>query len=142
MLRKAAGVHEIDAVSAIHAQLAVLTKKLDATNVRAIQTQNPPYDAFAAGQPANKGQTGNFGFPSTGQANYVNNFQRNNNPYSNTYTPAWRIHPNLGWDDNNNNFAPRANTFSNNKQGHQHHKRKSQAWRRQCNSSLPLHKHS
>ena len=79
--RKAAGVHEIDAITAIHAQLALLTKKLDATNVSAIQTQNPPYDAFVVGQPSNKGQVGNFGFPSTEQENYVNNFQRNNNPY-------------------------------------------------------------
>ena len=63
--KKAAGVHEIDAISAIHVQLALLTKKLDATNVSTIQTQNPPYDEFAAGQPANEGQVGNFGFPST-----------------------------------------------------------------------------
>ena len=49
MPRKAAGVHEIDAIFAIHAQLALLRKKLDATNVSAIQTQNPPYDEFVAG---------------------------------------------------------------------------------------------
>ena len=55
-----AGVHEIDAISAIHAQFVLLTKNLDGTNVSAIQTQNPPYDAFAAGQPTNEGQTGNF----------------------------------------------------------------------------------
>ena len=55
MSRKAAVVHEIDAISAIHTQLALLTKKLEATNVSAIQTQNPPYDEFAAGQPANEG---------------------------------------------------------------------------------------
>jgi len=42
MPRKAARVHEIDAISAIHAQLALLTKKLDATNISTIQTQNPP----------------------------------------------------------------------------------------------------
>ena len=65
MLRKATGVHEIDAISAIHAQLALLTKKLDATNISAIHTQNPPYDEFAAGQPANERQVGNLGFPSS-----------------------------------------------------------------------------
>jgi len=111
MPRKVARVHEIDAISAIHAQLVLLTKKLDATNVRANQTQNPPYAVFAVGQPSNEGQAGNFGFPSTEQANYVNNFQRNNNPYSNTCTPAWRNHPNLGWGSNNNNIAPRENNF-------------------------------
>jgi len=86
MPRKAVGVDEIDAISLIHAQLALLIKKLNATNVSVIQTQNPPYDEFAEGQPANEGQVGNCGFPSTEQANYVNNFQRNNNPYSNTHT--------------------------------------------------------
>ena len=95
MPRKAAGVHEIDAISDIHAQLALLTKKLDATNVSVIQTQSHPYmDLLQDNQPM-KGQVGNFGFPSNEQANYVNNFQRNNNPYSNTYIPAWRNHPNL-----------------------------------------------
>jgi len=86
MPRKAVGVDEIDAISLIHAQLALLIKKLNAANVSVIQTQNPPYDEFAEGQPANEGQVGNCGFPSTEQANYVNNFQRNNNPYSNTHT--------------------------------------------------------
>ena len=42
----------------------------------------------------------------------MNNFQRNNNPYSNTYTQVWRNHLNLGWNGNNNNIAPRANNFS------------------------------
>ena len=115
MSRKVVGVHEIDAIAAIRAQLALLTKKLDATNVSTIQAQNPPYDEFAIGQPANEGQVGNFGFPSTEQENYVNNFQRNNNPYSNTYTLAWRNHPNLGWGANNNNSAPWRITFNNRK---------------------------
>ena len=73
MPRKAVGVDEIDAISLIHAQLALLIKKLNATNVSVIQTQNPPYDEFAAGQLANEGQIGNFGFPLNEQSNYVNN---------------------------------------------------------------------
>ena len=36
--RKVAGVHELD-VSAIHAQLELLTKKLDTSIISAIQTQ-------------------------------------------------------------------------------------------------------
>ena len=38
MPRQGAGVHEIDAIFVIHAQLALLTKKLDATNVSTSQT--------------------------------------------------------------------------------------------------------
>ena len=70
MPRKTAGVHVIDTISAIHTQLALLTKKFDATNVSTIQIQNPPYDAFVAGQQTNEGQVGNFGFPLTEQAIY------------------------------------------------------------------------
>ena len=109
--KKMTGVHELEAISVIHAQLALLMKKLDAINVSAIQTQNSSYDSFHAGQSSNDGQVGNFVFPSNEQTNYVKNYKRNNNSYSNTYTPAWRSHPNLGWGGNNNNIAPKTNNF-------------------------------
>ena len=73
--------HELDAISAIHVQLALLTKKLDTTNVSASQTQNFSYDSCGVGQSSNDGQVGNFSFPQNEQANYVNNYQRNNNLY-------------------------------------------------------------
>jgi hypothetical protein len=38
------------------------------------------------------------------QANALNNFQRlNHNPYSQTYNPGWRNHPNFSWKSGNNN---------------------------------------
>ncbi|KAK4586581.1 hypothetical protein RGQ29_023651 [Quercus rubra] len=30
----------------------------------------------------------------------MSNFQRQNNPYSNTYNPRWRNHPNSSWINN------------------------------------------
>ena len=44
------------------------------------------------------------GFPSQDssieQLNALNNFQRNQgNPYSNTYNPGWRNHPNFSWSN-------------------------------------------
>ena len=96
MPKKMVGVHELDVILAIHAQLALLMKKLDGTNVSAIQTQNSLYDSFAAEQSSNDGRVSNFVFPSNEQANYINNYQRNNNTYLNTYTPSWTNHPNLG----------------------------------------------
>ena len=110
MPKKITRVHELDAISAIYAQLALLMTKLDATNVSAIQTQNSSYDSYGVGQSSNDGLVGNFSFPQNEQANYVNNSQRNNNPYSNTYTAAWRNNPNLGWGSSNNN-APKPNNF-------------------------------
>ncbi|XP_071905631.1 uncharacterized protein [Coffea arabica] len=39
---------------------------------------------------------------------FVNNYNRNaqNNPYSNTYYPGWRNHPNFGWKDQGNQPRP------------------------------------
>ncbi|XP_027157996.1 uncharacterized protein LOC113759613 [Coffea eugenioides] len=38
------------------------------------------------------------------QVQYLNNYNRplQNNPYSNTYNPGWRNHPNFGWKDQGN----------------------------------------
>ncbi|KAL4323802.1 hypothetical protein GQ457_11G023210 [Hibiscus cannabinus] len=33
---------------------------------------------------------------------YVGNFNRNNNPYSNTYNPGWKQHPNFSWSNQRN----------------------------------------
>ena len=38
------------------------------------------------------------------QAHALNSFQRpNHNPYSQTYNPGWRNHPNFSWKSDNNN---------------------------------------
>jgi hypothetical protein len=38
------------------------------------------------------------------QAHVLNSFQRpNHNPYSQTYNPGWRNHPNFSWKSDNNN---------------------------------------
>ena len=71
---KVAGVHELDAISAIHAQLALLIKKLNATNVRAIQTQNSSYDSYEVGQSSNNRQVGNFSYPQNERTKYANNY--------------------------------------------------------------------
>ena len=41
---------------------------------------------------------------SSEQVQYLNNYNRppQNNPYSNTYNPGWRNHPNFGWKDQGN----------------------------------------
>ena len=41
-----------------------------------------------------------------GQANYVSNFQRQNNPYSNTYNPGWKNHLNFSWSNNQGQAIP------------------------------------
>jgi hypothetical protein len=45
-----------------------------------------------------------YSFVDQEQANYVgqNNYPPKNNPYSNTYNPGWRNHPNFSWSNNQN----------------------------------------
>src|SRR5262249_19608220 len=42
------------------------------------------------------------------QVDYAGNFQRSpqNNPYSNTYNPGWRNHPNFSWSNQQNPRPP------------------------------------
>ncbi|XP_027171773.1 uncharacterized protein LOC113771386 [Coffea eugenioides] len=45
---------------------------------------------------------------SSEQVQYLNNYNHppQNNPYSNTYNPRWRNHPNFGWKDQGNQQRP------------------------------------
>ena len=80
--------------------MATLSQQLGKMNVNAIQT-NVVCDHCARNHSSVNCQMGNpFAQSSYGQANYVSNFQRQNNPYSNTYNPGWRNHPNFSWSNN------------------------------------------
>ena len=82
-------MHEVDTLSAVNAQLALLIKTLVASNVSAIYTHNSIYDSDGGGKTSEDCQVGNtFAFGQNEQANNVNNFQRSNNPYSNSYNPG------------------------------------------------------
>ena len=104
----------------LQAQVTSLKKKLRAFNISAIQLQSQVCDL--CGGYLSDGEC------QVGQANYVNNFQRSNNPYANTNTSAWKNHPNLSWGNNNNVLNP------DNLQQHLQHpplQEKKQAWRPQ-----------
>src|SRR5262249_37856648 len=54
-------------------------------------------------------QAGNPFAQSIEQVDYVGNFNRpppQNNPYSNTYNPGWRNHPNFSWSNQQNQRPP------------------------------------
>ncbi|XP_071933622.1 uncharacterized protein [Coffea arabica] len=54
------------------------------------------------------GDHDDFMCSSSEQVQYLNNYNRSlqNNPYSNTYNPGWRNHPNFGWKDQGNQQRP------------------------------------
>lgn len=83
--KKAAGVHEIDAITALTAQVATLSRQLGNLNVNAIHVP-PKVCELCGGNHANVDcQVGSpFAATSSEQAHFVSNLHRQqNNPYSN-----------------------------------------------------------
>ncbi|KAL5549463.1 hypothetical protein UlMin_004694 [Ulmus minor] len=124
--KKVAGVHELGDVSALTAQIASLTNMLKAvstSNVVSQGSQNSPVSAISpvVVEPSNSSvETVSCVFCGGGHVyddcpnnpvsvNYVGNYNqgnynsgsynRGNNPYSNTYNPGWRQHPNFSWSN-------------------------------------------
>nr|XP_023872628.1 uncharacterized protein LOC111985214 [Quercus suber] len=88
MPRKTAGVLELDSITSLAAQMATLSQQLGNHSSVDCQVRNP------------------FAQSSYGQANYVSNLQRQNNPYSNTYNLGWGNHPNFSWSNNQGQAKP------------------------------------
>ena len=103
------GVYELDAITALMAQVATLTRQLGSMKVNAIQASPLSYE-----HSSNPHST--VSYPTTSpsetlsqpeQANFIPNFNRQqHNPYSNTYNPGWRNHPNFSWGNNQHNPKP------------------------------------
>ncbi|KAL5542129.1 hypothetical protein UlMin_009839 [Ulmus minor] len=124
--KKVAGVHELGDVTALTAQIASLTNMLKAvstSNVVSPVSINSPVSATSPVviEPSNSSvETVSCVFCGGGHVyddcpnnpvsvNYVGNYNqgnynsgsynRGNNPYSNTYNPGWRQHPNFSWSN-------------------------------------------
>ena len=104
---KPAGVLEVDAMALLTAQISNLTKKVDSLSVNAINTSTNFGCEFCAGpHPSSECTIGNP-FASAEQVNQVGEINRQrNNPYSNTYNPGWRNHPNFSWSNTQNVQRP------------------------------------
>src|SRR5262249_26685393 len=103
--KKQAGVHNVDAVTALAAQIELLNKKIDGMSVGIIMMCD------LCGVPGHKSvecQAGNPFAQTMEQVDYAGNFQRNpqNNPYSNTYNPGWRNHPHFSRSNQQNQRPP------------------------------------
>ena len=101
--RRPAGVHQIDALSSLAAQVETLTRKIDHLQTPASSaSQMYPCEWNAGGQPSVEYPSGNLNAQTLEDANAIAFGFRNNNPYSNSYNPGWRNHPNFSWRDNQN----------------------------------------
>ncbi|XP_062085254.1 uncharacterized protein LOC133791343 [Humulus lupulus] len=100
--KKVVGVHELDTIIALTAQVASLTKQLQQVMCELCGGPLPFDQCQAALDPNNVPLD-------QAQVQAVGNFQRPyNNPYSNSYNPGWRNHPNFSLGEiirtNNNSF--------------------------------------
>src|SRR5262249_26551465 len=103
--KRQAGVHNVDAATALAAQIELLNKKIDGMSVGTVMS------CELCGTPGHKSvdcQAGNPFAQLIEQVDYAGNFQRpqQNNPYSNTYNPGWRNHPNFSWSNQQNPRPP------------------------------------
>ncbi|XP_078166211.1 uncharacterized protein LOC144560859 [Carex rostrata] len=112
--RATPGRHEVDAVTLLSAKFDALTKRLDKLNVNAVSTGNLfSCDNCGTGDHSTlECQFGNSQSQESEieQVNALNGFGRpQNDPFSNTYNPGWRNHPNFSWKNNNPNAIPQQN---------------------------------
>ena len=101
--RKATGVYKIDSLNMVTAKLDSLTKKLERLNFGGQLSQVLCCEICGAGHATLECQnTGVYSQDSSiEQLNALNNFngRPQGNPYSNTYNPRWRNHPNFSWSN-------------------------------------------
>ncbi|XP_061361020.1 uncharacterized protein LOC133304948 [Gastrolobium bilobum] len=95
--KKAAGVWELDVVSALSAQISALNNSIKTLSLSAeAKPVNALTDAILC--VFCNGPHIYDNCPQDPQSVcFIGNFNRNNNPYSNTYNPGWRNHPNLSY---------------------------------------------
>ena len=105
------GVHQVDATTALAAQVELLTRKIDKmqmpTQTTSCEFCGGPHFSSNCNAGGMFATHGSSNFTNHEQVDYMGNASRQqNNPYSNTYNPGWRNHPNFGWRDNNTQGPP------------------------------------
>ena len=95
--RGVAKVHDVDAIAALTSQVSSLTNMLKTMHM----SPGAPTSQVADVSCVYCGEGHLFdNCPSNpASACYIGNFNRGNNPYSNTYNPGWRQHPNFSWSN-------------------------------------------
>ena len=89
--RKASGMYDVDGINLLNAKIDNLAKMFgNGVNVNAVNDFVSTCDNCG-------GNHANYECLQVEQANFLSNFnrQQNNNPYSQSYNPGWRNHPNF-----------------------------------------------
>ncbi|XP_073120441.1 uncharacterized protein [Henckelia pumila] len=104
--RRPAGMHQVDAFTSVAAQLEVMNKRIEELTLgqSAMCIQEVWCEKCGVEHFTKDCQTGNPSYqPEGGMVNHVGNQNRPmNDPFSNTYNPGWKQHPNFSWGGQNN----------------------------------------
>jgi hypothetical protein len=108
--KKKAGMLDLDTGTTLLAQQAKMNNNIESLLKVFINQTTPPAPVNAAQGVqcdfCGQGHANGGCFPAgSEQANYLANYMRippNNDPFSATYNPGWRDHPNFGWGGNKN----------------------------------------
>ena len=106
--RKSAGIHSIDTLSSMSAQLELLSKKMDNLHSPSQHPKEASYDSVGRDQDMELQNS------LSKQVNYMGNYQGDqrpayqkpqlnsqDDPYAPTYNPGWRNHPNFSYRNQN-----------------------------------------
>ncbi|XP_071917054.1 uncharacterized protein [Coffea arabica] len=101
--RRTAGMLEVDTLNMLSAKMDNVVKMLN----RHVGSSSNQGVVVACCTTCGGDRDDSMCFSSE-QVQYLNNYNRppQNNPYSNTYNPGWRNHPNFGWKDQGNQQRP------------------------------------
>ena len=107
--RRKKGIYTVDANTESSIQMAQMMKKIDSFATEFSQLKQKVL--MGEHQAAGPG-------PEEEEVNAMNNFnpRPRNDPYSNTYNPGWRNHPNFSWSNNQNTGNQWGNNNSNQRQ--------------------------
>ncbi|XP_073139087.1 uncharacterized protein [Henckelia pumila] len=104
--RRPTGMHQVDAFTSVAAQLEVMNKRIEELTLgqSAMRIQEVWCEKCGAKHFTKDCQTVNPSYqPEGGMVNHVGNQNRpRNDPFSSTYNPGWKQHPNFSWGGQNN----------------------------------------
>ncbi|XP_073137045.1 uncharacterized protein [Henckelia pumila] len=121
--RRPAGMHHVDALTSVAAQLEDMNKRIEELTLgqSAMCIQEVLCEKYGAEHFKKDCQTGIPSYqPEGGMVNHVGNQNRpRNDPFSNTYNLGWKQHPSFSWGGQNNR------QYGNQNYGKQHQEEKS-----------------
>jgi len=102
--KRVGGKLEVDALTLLSGKVDAMTQRMDRMNVNVVNSSAPP-PCEICGSVDHLTLNCQVGSPfaqDANEVNYINNFnpRPTNDPYSNTYNPGWRNHPNFSYKPN------------------------------------------